>query len=244
MALPASFLRHVEQHGCFTGCYGSESDLSICLDAAQPLQPVLVIGCHDCFAKIAVPQALVPAGCTSYGLAREVTLHLRTQRGFAFSFGGYHAKGPGFWCSAVYYASCGLFLINGERSRALGSDLDLLLLAFRNGVHLPPDSRMLDPKQYVTQVAYVRYAAPLTPIVSRQNLLASSHCRLQASPGFQRVTLAEFQPVARAAAASASAPPAAPPAPKPLKIGDRCPVCGAEVRERSLFQGTFVGCLC
>ena len=64
--------------------------------------------------------------------------------------------------------------------------------------------------------------------------------------GFQRVTLAEFQPLARAAAAAPPAPAkgAKPAAVKALKPGDVCPVCGAEVRERALLQGTYVGCLC
>jgi hypothetical protein len=30
----------------------------------------------------------------------------------------------------------------------------------------------------------------------------------------------------------------------PAAKGDLCPLCGAEVKERPLFVGTYVGCLC
>jgi hypothetical protein len=244
MAVPASFLQHVEQHGCFSGCFGNESDVSICLDPARPLQPLLVVSCRDCFTKVGVPRTLLPAGASSSWLADQVTQHLRRLRGFTLAFSGYHARGPGFWLSAAYYGGCGLFLVNGERSRSLGSDLDLLLLAFKHSVVPPPDPRMLDAKQYSAQVVYVNYAGPATAVACKQDLLSSSHCRLQPAPGFERVTLAEFQPLARAAAAPAAAAAARKPAARPLKVGDVCPVCGHEVRERSLLQGTFVGCMC
>src|SRR5262249_31178583 len=151
------------------------------------------------------------------------------------SFSGYHTKGPGFWLSAAYYGACGLFLINGERSRALGSDLDLLILSFRHGIAAPPDPRMVDPRQYATQEVFVRYTAPMAAIASRQALLTSPHCRTQPAAGFTRVTLAEFQPVARAVAPPPAPVKAQPATPKALKAGDVCPVCGAEVRERALL---------
>ncbi len=135
-------------------------------------------------------------------------------------------------------------MLNGERSRNLGSDLDLLLLAFKHGVVLPLDARMLDPKQYTTQTIYVRFAGAVTAINSRQDLLTSPHCKQQPTPGFQRVTLAEFGPLARPTAPTASVVPAKAPAVKQLKIGETCPKCGAEVKVRSLLNGTFVGCLC
>jgi hypothetical protein len=249
MALPASLLRHVEQHGCFSGCYGGDSDVRVCLDPAQPLQTQVVVSCLDCFARLAVLRTLLPAGSSSYGLADQLTQHMRTLRGYTLSFGSYHAKGPGFWLSAAYFGSCGLFLLNGERSRSLGSDLDLLLLAFKHGVAVAHDPRMADPKQYTTQVVYVNFTPPITSITCRQDLLSSPHCRVQAAPGFQKVTLAEFQPLARqspapAAASGSAGKKAAHSVSRPLKVGDICPVCGAEVRERGLLQGTFVGCLC
>ena len=241
MSVPASLLQHAESHACFSGCYGSDPDVSVCLDPARPLSPLLVVSCHDCFARLGVPRSLLPSGATANWLAGQLTQHLRKQRGFALSFSGYHTKGPGFWLGAAYYASCGLFLLNGERSRALGGDLDLLILAFRHGVAAPPDPRMLDPRLYATQEAYVRFTAPMAPVASRQALVMSPHCRAQPAAGFQRVTLAEFQPAARAAAPAKAQGSAAP---RALKPGDICPVCGAEFRVRALLQGTYLGCLC
>jgi hypothetical protein len=246
MTIPASLLQHVEQHGCFSGCYGTDQDVSACLDPGRALQPLVVVTCHDCFARVGVPSALLPVGSTSSWLADQLTRHLRTLRGYALSLAGYHTKGPGFWLSVAFFGNCGLFLLNGDRSRALGNDLDLLLLAFKHGVLLPSDARMLDARQYVTQAAYVRFQGPIGRIGGKQQLLTSSHCRLQPAPGFHRVTLAEFQPLAAAASAAlgtAAKKPAAA-SNRPLKVGDICPICGAEFRERALLQGTFVGCLC
>jgi hypothetical protein len=260
MPLPTSLLQQVEQHGCFTGCYSHESSARLCLDPSQSLQPALLVSCLDCLSfKVGVLQALLPAGTTTYTLADQLSLHNRQLRGYSVSFSGYHARGPGFWLSAAYYPHCGLFLLDGERSRSLGSDLDLLLLAFKHGVAQPPDPRMVDPRFYTTQVAYVNFAGVSGPFANRQALLASPQCQAQPQKGFHRVTLAEFQP--RAAQPNPAAPAAgtavqAAISGKPasakakgtpaqqLKVGDVCPVCHAEVRLRPLLHGTYVGCLC
>jgi hypothetical protein len=175
--------------------------------------------------------------------------------------------------SAAYYAQAGVFLLDGARSRALGSDLDLLILAFQHGLAAAPDPLMTDPGQYITQEAYVDFSRPLGPIFSALDLFLSSQCRLQPQSGFRRVTIAEFQPGARRPApplkSAASLPAPAATARRPLrlrtllpasasgtgsgagsasatglKVGDICPKCGAEVRERPLLTGTFIGCLC
>jgi hypothetical protein len=253
MALPASLLQQVERHGCFTGCYSADHNVLLCLGPNQPLQPALQVSCKDCLSfKVAVLQSLLPGGTTIYALADQLSQHNRKLRGYDLTFSSYHARGPGFWLSAAYYANCGLFLLDGSRSRSLGSDLDLLLLAFQHGVASPPDPRMRDPKLYSTQTVYVNYGGPVGPVACRQDLLAAPQSRQQPHPGFQQVTLAEFQPLARAR-------PAAPPAPagkvptaaaavrtpaRQLKPGEICPVCKAEVKERALLNGTYVGCLC
>jgi hypothetical protein len=250
MALPASLLQQIEQHPCFSGCYSSELEGQLCLDGARPLQPILMVSCLDCLSfKVGVLRSLLAAGSTAHALANLLSQHMRQLRGFSLAFSGYHARGPGFWLSAAYYSRCGVFLIDGARSRPLGTDLDLLMLAFKHGVTQPPDPLMLDPKQYQTQTVYVNFATPLGPIANRLGLLASPQCHLQPKAGFQRVTLAEFQPIARQApAAKAPAPAAGTPAPaapkKPLPVGSICPVCKAEVRARPLLNGTYVGCLC
>jgi hypothetical protein len=104
---------------------------------------------------------------------------------------------------------------------------------------------MTDPKLYSTQTVYVNYSGAPPQVRSRQDLLSSPRCRSTPAAGFQKVTLAEFQPLAvpvTPAANAAKAP--TPRAGKPLKPGDICPVCGAEVRTRWLLNGTYIGCLC
>ena len=127
------------------------------------------------------------------------------------------------------------FLLNGERSRQLGSDLELLQLAFRNGVLHPPDPRMLDAKQYALQTVYVNYTAPAGQVANKQLLLTSPQCRMHPQAGWQKVTLAEFLPTAAPTPAVIA---------RTLKPGDICPVCKAEVRERYLLNSKYVGCLC
>src|SRR5262249_1446398 len=138
MSLPHSFVQHVEQHPCFSGCYGSASGVPVCLDPNKPPSSLVVVSGKDCFASFAVPTPPLPAGVDSYKLASQLTLHLRGKRGFSQSVSGYFTTGPGFWFSAAYYP-CGVFLIHGERSRARGSDLDQLLLAFQHGLIVPLD---------------------------------------------------------------------------------------------------------
>ena len=242
MALPPSFLQHVEQHPCFTGCYSSTSGVRACLDPNNPLVPLVVVSCQDCYAHFGVPQALLPPGMDSYRLADQLTQHIRKHRGFALSVSGYWTKGPGFWFSAAYYP-CGIFLIHGERSRPVGSDLDQLLLAFHHGVLAPPDSRMIDPKQFAVQTVYGNFANMSGAVKCKQDLLASPQIRAGAQSGWLKLTLAEFLPLntgASGGAGKAGAKPAA----KALKVGDICPVCGAVVRERPLLNGSFVGCMC
>jgi hypothetical protein len=179
----------------------------------------------------------------SYRLAEQITQHMRKHRGFTLSVSGYWTKGPGFWFSAVYYP-CGLYLIYGERSRPVGSDLDQLLLAFHHGVLAPPDPRMIDPKQYAVQTVYGNFAKVAAAVKNKSDLLASPQIRPQVQSGWQKLTLAEFLPVSTAAQGGAVKPLTKTCAPKALKIGDVCPVCGAMVCERPLLNGSFVGCMC
>ncbi len=238
MSLPVSLLHHVEQHGCFTGCYGSDANASVCLSPTQPLQPMVIVSCLDCLGKVAVPRPLLPAAATTYSLSQALTDHLRQKRGFKLSCSGYHAVGAGFWLSYAYYG-CGLFLISAERSRQLGTDLDVLMLGIQHKVVQPADPLMADPGQFRTETVYVNFSQPQAGIAGKQQLLSSPQVSTQARPGWQKVTLAEFLPLA-------TAPPAAVPAapPKPLKAGDTCPKCKAKIAVRPLLNGSFLGCLC
>lgn len=268
MALPPSLIQQIEKHSCFSGTYDRETDATIVVDPNAPPEPFLAASCRDCLTfRVGVLRSLLPANMGAAALADELTRYMRSLRGFTLSLGGYHATGSGFWLSMVYYSSCGLFLIDGSRStrsRPGVDDLDLLVMAFQQGVLRAPHALMTDPQFYGTEVGYVNFSSPVL-VNSKQDLLSSPAFRRTPHAGFQRVTLAEFQPVARApmapptSAASASAAltvnsaPQSPtalaagvaPAPAaPASVGQRCTVCGAEIRERPLFNGSFVGCLC
>jgi hypothetical protein len=240
MSLPVSLLQHVEQHGCFSGCYGSDANASACLSPTQPLQPMVIVSCLDCLGKIAVPQSLVPAGTTTYTLSQSLSDYMRLKRGFKLSRSGYHTAGTGFWLSFVYY-DCGVFLISAERSRQLGADLDVLMLGIQHKVVQPPDSRMSDPKQYRTETVYVNFSQFQHGVSSKQQLLSSPQARMQPQAGWQKVTLAEFLPLSTAPP-TPNAVTAAPP--RPPKVGDTCPKCKARIAVRPLLNGSFVGCLC
>jgi hypothetical protein len=243
MALPPALPQFVEQHGCFSGCYGSSSNVQTFVAPNQPPVPVVVVTCRDCYAQIGTPAALLSQGLASHTLADLLTQHVRAKRGYSLSVGGYHTQGPGFYISAVYWANCRLFLLNGERSRKLGTDLDLLLLAFRHGVLTPPDPGMIHAGNFAIETVYLDPARLLPAVTNKLTLLQSPGVRCQPVAGWHKLTLAEYRPPTPAPATPAPAT-KTPAAKAPLKIGDRCPVCGAEVRQRSLLNGTFVGCLC
>jgi hypothetical protein len=250
MTLPASFLQHIEQHPCFTGCYNSASGVQACLDPNHPLVPQVVVSCTECFASFAVLTSLLTSGISSMTLADQLSHHVRMRRGYVLSVSGYFTNGPGFWFSGAYLGR-GLFLVGGDRSRKLGSDLDQLLLAFQHNVMNLPDPRMIDPRQYVAQTVYSRFTAQSVCTPDKQALLASGHVSAVSQPGWQKLSLLEFLPLSTAPAAPSAVPPAAsrraaakPTTRAPLKPGDICPICGAEVRTRHLLRNTFVGCMC
>ena len=179
----------------------------------------------------------------SYKLADLLSQHVRTRRGYSVSVSGYHARGPGFWFAAVYWSSCNIFLLDGERSRKLGSDIDLLMLAFQHGVMSTADPAMRDPLSFAVESLYLDPGQTLTPLALKADLLSAPGVSLQPAAGWKKVTLAEFvgAPAAPGAGPAASS---APPASASPGIGQRCPKCGAEIRVRTLLHQTFVGCLC
>lgn len=257
MSLPASFLVQAENHGCFSGCFGHEARFEICLDPNLPLDEMFAVYCKDCLNfRLGVLRSLLPPGTSATWLADTLTAHNRQRHGFAWALSGYHAVGPGFWLTAAYYAQCGLFLLSGARSRSVGNDLDLLMLSFQYGVASPSHPRMTDPHEFDTCDGYVDFSTPPGPLSTPQDFYASSQFSLHAKRGYQRVTVAEFRPIAvqapaapvtraRGAALRASASPKASTAVRqPRRIGEICSVCLAEVRERPLFTGSYIGCLC
>jgi hypothetical protein len=245
MSLPAALLAAVERHPCFTGCYRSDSEVQACVDAAQPLAPVVSVACSDCLTfHPGALASLLPLGMTSYALANALSAHVRALRGYRWATGGYHTAGGGFWLSAAYYGD-GLFLVDAARNRSSRTDAEMLAEAFRHSVLQPEDPRMVDPGLYTSELAYISMATPILPVQSKQDLLASPQRSATPKQGFHRVSIVEFQPLVAAAAAAAPAQaPEEAQAPRELQLGEACPKCGAVVMERPLFSGTFVGCLC
>jgi hypothetical protein len=237
MALPPALLQFVERHGCFSGCYGSNSNLHAFTAATAAPQPMVSVTCLDCLGHIGVLASLLPTGMHSYQLADELTRHVRARRGYSVSVSGYHTQGPGFWFGAVYWASCNLFLLDGERSRNLGTDLDLLMLSFQHGVLKPSAPAMLKPTSFVVQPLFLDSKQPINPVAAKADLLTASGVSLQPTAGWKKVTMAEYVGAAAPVPAIADNP-AGP------TIGQRCSKCGAEVRVRALLYETFIGCMC
>ena len=266
MALPASLLAAVEAHPCFTGCYSHEIPVALCVDPARAPVTSFHAACQDCLMfHVGALAGVLPAGTTQYTLAQELAAHMRAVRGYRWAFSGYHATGPGFWLSAAYYGD-GLFLVDGSRNHGGAKDVDLLVQAFRARLAQPDDPGMLDPALYAADVVHLSCAPPLGQVRTKQDILRLSQCSLAPRQGFRRVSIVEFLPLTSVIAAPATgaapqaiqtpslaSPPAQrpatprPPAPAPARsprMGETCPRCGAEVKERPLFSGTFVGCLC
>jgi hypothetical protein len=238
MPLPSALIQFVEQHGCFSGCYSSSTDMPVYIAANQPPVPMISITCEDCLCHYGVLSSVLPKGMNSAQLADQLSQHVRGLRGFTLSVSGYHVNGPGFWFTALYWASCNLFLLSGEDARKHGTDLELLMLAFKHGVLKPPVPAMLDPKSFTVEEIYVNPRQLLSAIAVKSDLLKAPSVSLKPMKGWKKMTLAEFvpapQPVATIVAPVSSAP----------TIGQRCPKCGAEVRQRSLLHKTYIGCMC
>ncbi|MBI2566853.1 MAG: hypothetical protein HYV63_07480 [Candidatus Schekmanbacteria bacterium] len=269
MPIPAIVFQAAERHSCFTGCYQYDSQIQLCIDPNLPLDRGVVAQCQDCLSyRLAVRMSDLPPGMDVYGFGQELTEHVRKLRGFSQSVGGYHARGPGFWLSAIYYAQCGVFLARGDRSvsRSGGDpqkDLDALLAGFKHGVITAADPKMLRSDQYRLHRVYVSFAQ-WAPVKSVHDVFASPQVRMKPASGFASATMAEYLPVASApkgrhlttsptpvvgvaaAARSRAAAPAgaASPPPRKLQMGEFCPLCGERVEQRPLLYGSYVGCRC
>jgi hypothetical protein len=261
MTLPAPFVTEIETHLCLSGCYESEQPTYVCLDPNRPLEKVICVSCHDCLMHhIGALSSTLPTGMDGYALAREASAHVRALRGYKWSISGYHTAGGGFWLTAMSYGN-GILLVDGSRhSKTKQTDLDLLIHAFSNKVCTPEDPRMTDPALYTTETVYLRMDKPILPVNCKADILSSSQCNKSPQSGYRKVTLVEFLPMQQhvqppaltpiAVGGSPMATAVATPAPalmkpsKPLELGEICPVCHEEVRERLLFTSTFVGCKC
>src|SRR6187431_1573802 len=196
MSLPTSLLSAVAGHRCFTGCYRSDPTAQICTDPALPLSPTLQVVCSDCMSfRIGALATALPAGMSSHALADDLSAHVRSLREFVWTTSGYCNGSGGFWISAAYYGD-GLFLVDGSRNGGQCTDLDALMSAFRSGLVSPEDPRMLSQGLYTSEVVYLDMSQPIPSVSSKQDLLASPQCRSTRTPGYQRVAILEFVPLA------------------------------------------------
>lgn len=271
MSLPAPFVNEIETHLCLSGCYESEQPTYVCLDPNKPLEKVICVSCHDCLMHhVGALATTLPTGMDGYALAREASAHVRALRGYKWSISGYHTAGGGFWLTAISYGN-GILLVDGSRhSKTKQTDLDLLIHAFKHKVCTPEDPRMTDPALYSVETVYLRMDKPILPVTCKNDILSSSQCSKMQTSGYRSATLCEFLPMQQHARApliqapvashanttpvttnmttniaTTSAPPPDTKRPKKtLKLGDICPVCHDEVRERILFTSTYIGCKC
>lgn len=271
MTLPAPFVTEIETHLCLSGCYESEQPTYVCLDPNKPLEKVICVSCHDCLMHhVGALASTLPAGMDGYALAREASAHVQALRGYKWAVSGYHTSGGGFWLTAMSYGN-GIFLVDGSRhSKTKQTDLDLLIHAFTHKVCKPEDPRMTDPALYAVETVYLKMDKPILPVTCKKDLLSSPQCSRMNASGYRRATLCEFLPLQQQAqtpapqaqahlpqqqttplatstapVATAISTPAEVKKPsKTLQLGDICPVCHEEVRERLLFTSTYVGCKC
>ncbi|MEM9458956.1 MAG: hypothetical protein AAGF11_32555 [Myxococcota bacterium] len=278
MSLPQSLLDAVESHSCFTGCYTSDLRGSFCDDPSRPARPMVGVHCSDCLTWHvgAFTHLLPPSASTPDKLARALSDHMQQHRGFSWSVSGYHLASGGFWVAAAGLGP-GVFIVSPDRGAGHGREadaVDALIKAFHNGLAPGSTPSMLDPKQYATQMVYLKYSpgSPATP--DKASLLRSPQCSTRPATGHHAAVIIEHLP-SLAASAPAGAPPSpsvrpppspsprpsprpsiAPPlaaqkpdasrdaAPRELSIGQRCPKCGHEVKVRHLLHSAFVGCMC
>jgi hypothetical protein len=215
--------------------------------------------------------SLLPPGMSQYGLAQELSAHMRAVRGYRWAISGYHATGQGFWLSAAYYGD-GLFLVDGARNHGGARDVDLLVQAFRSKLVQPDDQGMLDPALYASEVVHLSMAPPIA-VTDKQSILRSPQCSLSPRQGLRRVCIVEFLPLTTGinqapqangkampqggatastpSSAAASPVPAAPPpraatgaVARGLKRGDTCNVCMTKVEDQPGFMHTYLGCKC
>jgi len=119
------------------------------------------------------------------------------------------------------------------------------------------------------ETVFLRMDKPILPVTCKNDLLSSPQCSRMQTSGYRRATLCGFLPLQQHAqppvvqvpgavqpsatplatnsapiATAVSTPTESKRPSKALQLGDICPVCHDEVRERVLFTSTYVGCKC
>jgi len=111
---------------------------------------------------------------------------------------------------------------------------------------LTSPQRSATPRQGFHRVSIVEFqplVAALAPAPVQASAPAPAHAQTgpahaQTAPAHAQTAPAGLQASSRPSTQRPQAPP------RPLQRGDVCPTCGAEVKDRPLFTGSFVGCLC
>ena len=271
--LPHALLSVVENHSCFSGCYDSCQDIEAIVDVRQGPETTYHLQCKDCLSfHVGILARHLPVGMDASSLAREVTEHVRNVRGYSWSIGGYHVGPASLWLSAAYYP-CGVVLVNSERNTPSKKPVDALIEGYQLGIIPANDSAMFDPANYRTYNVYLDMSKSIGVVNSVADILTSPRCSQVSRSGFQKVAVLEFLPIVQSqthstpsllSTNSISVQPSVSsgtlitPAStttneasgqklsssKKLSIGEFCPRCGAEVKERPSLYETFVGCLC
>ncbi len=197
MSLPPLVVAQAENHPCFSGVYTSGNQIVTSVGPQGVLHNIIDVQCNDClFFRLGIDTTLLPPGTSTYQVARELSAHMRTHRGYDFSLSGYHTQGSGFWLSAAYWARYGLFFLGNTRGSSNGKPpLDVLFEAIQTGLVANLHPNLTDRSQYICHDVYISVVPPPAPMPMAA-LLNSCHVSSQKKTNYVPVTLAEFQPIA------------------------------------------------
>jgi hypothetical protein len=246
----------------------------VCVGPAQSLATVLHAACSECMSfRVGALTTALGVGVTAQAFADELSAQVQGLRGYVWSTSGYWANG-GFWISAAYFGNGLFLvdgsrnggqrsdldrLIQAFRAGVVAPDDPRMV----SSSHYTSEVVYVDMSQFIgvvrdKQDLLASPACRTTPLhgYQRASLLVfvpmARSNSLQSNPG-TRPPLAvrpSSPPPPQVRSATPLGPPAAAvsasqasPASQ-AEGGVCCPDCGEEIKERPLFFGTYVGCLC
>lgn len=246
----------------------------MCVDPAQPLATVLHGVCSECLSfRVGALTTALGVGVNAQAFADELSAEVQGLRGYVWSSSGYWANG-GFWISAAYFGNGLFLvdgsrngshrtdldmLIQAFRAGVLAPDDPRMT----SPSHYTSDLVYVDMSQFIGMVRDKQdlLASPACRTThlhgyQRASLLefvpmarsSSQPSKPGAWPPPAVRPSAPPPPTVRSATSSGPPAPALPassaaPAPQ-AESAVCCPHCGGEIKERPLFFGTYVGCLC
>jgi hypothetical protein len=269
MSLPTSLLTAVAGHGCFTGCFKPDRAASLCIDPVGSLTTALGVGVTaQAFADelSAQVQGLrgyqwstsgywanggfwISAAYFGNGLFLVDGSRNGSQRTdldmliHAFRAGVVAPDDPRMLSSALY------------TSEVVYVDMTQLI-----GVVQDKQDLLASPACRTTRLHGYQRASVLEFIPMTRRHSSPAPVGTWPPPAVGPSSASSSASAAAAASSSASAPPTVrsttPLGPSPANSAGavaptsatnsrgRCPDCGEEIKERLLFTGTYVGCLC